>query len=97
MAGFSTNFIDGQTPVVASWLNDLNNVTYNLLGSGAAPTTRAQILANLGISGAVPAFGSTAARPVTPGTGFFYLDTTLGIPIWYSNLGHWINAAGVQV
>lgn len=47
----------------------------------------------------VIATGSTASRPTSPANGFFYLDTTLGIPIWAlstSGTG-WINAAGFAV
>jgi hypothetical protein len=43
--------------------------------------------------------GSTALRPASPANGLFYLDTTLGIPIWAlstSGTG-WINAAGFAV
>jgi hypothetical protein len=98
MAGANTTFTDQVTPVVASWLNDVNNVIYNLLGSGTlAPTTRAQILANLGISSGAPLYGTTAARPVGAAPGTFYLDTTLGIPIWRSAVSTWINSAGVTV
>ena len=54
MTANSKTYTDLQgPPVFAGWLNDSNNVTYNLLGdtSGTAPTSRAQIIANLGISG----------------------------------------------
>jgi hypothetical protein len=40
----STNFIDNQTIIVASWLNDVNNMTYNgvvLNGILNGPTTLA--------------------------------------------------------
>lgn len=49
-----TVYIDYSTPAVnAAWLNDINKVVYRLLGTsagpgGAAPTTVAQIVANLG-------------------------------------------------
>ena len=34
----STNFIDSQTPVVAAWLNDVNNFVYNNVPpSGSRP------------------------------------------------------------
>ena len=98
MAGANTTFVDQVTPVVASWLNDVNNTVYNLLGNGtAAPTTRAQIVANLGISGGLPLYGNTASRPASPAIGTFYFDTTLAIPIWRSAVGTWVNAAGVVV
>lgn len=40
--------------------------------------------------------GTTAARPVTPTQGTMYIDTTLGLPIWYLGV-IWIDAAGVSV
>ena len=43
--------------------------------------------------------GTTAQRPASQIDGTFYLDTTLGMPIWAlatSGTG-WINAAGVAV
>jgi hypothetical protein len=49
-----TTFVDNSTPlIVAGWLNDINVAVYRALGStglpgGAAPTTAAQVLANLG-------------------------------------------------
>jgi hypothetical protein len=49
----STNFVDlsPATPIVAAWLNDVNKATYNAIGDGTlAPTTHAQVLANLGLS-----------------------------------------------
>ena len=51
--GNSTNYVNNQTVVQAGWLNDVNNVTYNLLGdgSGNAPTTATEIKNNLGITG----------------------------------------------
>jgi hypothetical protein len=37
--------------------------------------------------------GTTSARPVGQPVGFMYFDTTLGIPIWYTDTG-WVNATG---
>ena len=114
-----TTFVDySSTSVVnAAWLNDINSVVYHLLGqysgtpgTGVAPTTRAQLLANLGLS--APQSGTTAQRPTTltnPAAyvGMQYLDFTLGngtttaMPIWCSNITGttvtWTNAAGVAV
>lgn len=45
-------------------------------------------------------FGTTAQRPTSPVISQPYLDTTLGIPIWCSQVSptvKWIDAAGVQV
>jgi len=48
----STNFTDGQTPLQASWFNDVNSVIYHLLSTnGVIPSSTAQIRANLGLSG----------------------------------------------
>jgi hypothetical protein len=53
-----------QTPVTASWLNDINVTVYQALGAGGvAPTTAAQVLTNLGLS---------------PGTGASLIGTSLG-------------------
>lgn len=40
--------------------------------------------------------GTTGARPPSPVTGQYYLDTTLGKPIWYL-AGAWIDATGIPV
>lgn len=46
-----TTFVDQSTVIVASWLNDVNDTVYQALGTGGvAPTTPAQVRANLGIS-----------------------------------------------
>ena len=47
----NTTYIDGSaaTPIIASWLNDVNKTTYAALGSGGvAPTTPDQVKANIG-------------------------------------------------
>jgi hypothetical protein len=45
-----------------------------------------------------PDFGSTAARPVSQlAVGQTYFDVTLGIPIWWSAGGMWVDAVGVPV
>lgn len=42
--------------------------------------------------------GATAQRPATLlWTGRFYFDATLGIPIWYTTGGVWVNSAGAPV
>lgn len=44
--------------------------------------------------------GTTAARPASPGLYQPYFDTTLGQPIWCSQITPsiiWVNAAGVAV
>ena len=61
--GNSTNFVFQVTVIPSPWANDVNSVIYNLLGpaNGNAPTTRAQIIANLGISG-----GGTVTHSLGP-------------------------------
>lgn len=47
-------FIDQQTVIPTTWAQDINNVTYNLLGNGTAvPTSRAALISNLGVLAAV--------------------------------------------
>lgn len=46
----NTFFIDQQTPVVASWLNDINNTVYKLLSvNGSAPASASDIVNALGV------------------------------------------------
>lgn len=47
------------------------------------------------LAAAAPLSGSTSSRPVTPATGTYYFDTTLGQPIWYSGTG-WVDATGAD-
>ena len=108
-----TTFVDYSSASVvnAAWLNDINSVVYRLLGqysgtpgTGVAPTTRAQLLANLGLT---PQSGTTTQRPTTLTNPAAYVDFTLGngtttaMPIWCSNITGttvtWTNAAGVSV
>ena len=47
----STNFINQQTVIQSSWLNDVNNSVYSAIGNGtAAPTSPSQVKTNLGIT-----------------------------------------------
>ena len=47
----NTTFVDGTTTIVSSWLNDVNDVVYDVLGDGTnVPTTTAQIKTNLAIN-----------------------------------------------
>lgn len=55
----NTTFVDAQTPVVAAWLNDVNDVIYDVLGDGTnAPTTAEEVKTNLGI----PTLGTMASQ-----------------------------------
>lgn len=59
----STTFVDYVTPVPANWLNDVNNAIYSAIGNGTvAPTTPAQVVTNLGLTG-------TSITYTPPGTG----------------------------
>jgi len=50
MAGTNTTFVDGETLIVASWMNDINDVAYDVLGNGTAvPTTAAILKTNIGL------------------------------------------------
>lgn len=71
-----TNFIDSQTPVVASWLNDVNDAVYSAIGNGTtAPTTHAEVLANIGaapssfVSNLAASSGSSLVGNIASGTG----------------------------
>jgi hypothetical protein len=45
----NTTFIDNTTVIYSSWLNDINNVTYNLLGNGTVvPTTKSGLVTSIG-------------------------------------------------
>ena len=47
----NTTFVDGTTTIVSSWLNDVNDVVYDVLGDGTnVPTTTTQIKTNLAIN-----------------------------------------------
>ena len=68
----STVYIDysPQTPIRASWLNDVNVTVYQALGAGGiAPTTAAQVIANLGIPTLTQLAASNGATLVGSGTG----------------------------
>lgn len=84
----STTFIDQQTIIYASWLNDVNNAVYN--GIFAAPTiTPDNIVCNGTVSGTgfTSLVSNVFASPnpignVTPNTGAFTtLTSTVGIAV----------------
>ena len=87
----STTFVDNSTVVIASWLNDVNSVVYNLLGNGTIiPASKPALLASINApsidvtvqrttaTGAaiIPA-GTTAQRDVTPLQGFLRYNATI--------------------
>jgi hypothetical protein len=45
----STTFVNNQTVIYADWLNDVNSVSYNILGNGTTiPATKTAAMTNLG-------------------------------------------------
>jgi hypothetical protein len=45
----STTFVNQQTVIQADWLNDVNSVTYNLIGNGTTiPATKSALLTSIG-------------------------------------------------
>jgi hypothetical protein len=91
-----TTFSDFSTVILASWLQDVNNLVYRgIANGGAVPVTPAQVLTALGLNSG----GTTAGRPATPFLYQSYFDTVLGQPVWCSQVSPaiWVNAAGVAV
>lgn len=80
-------YVDLQGPPVdAAWLNDVDNLTYGLLGTGgAASTTTAEILTALGIANyaGYPATAAEIAAGIVP-TYLFYLP---GVTLRYGAKG----------
>jgi len=63
----NTVFVDQSTIVVAAWLNDINNVVYNLLGNGTiVPATVAALRTNIGLG--TMATQNASAVAITGGT-----------------------------
>lgn len=57
-----TTFVDQQTVVFAAWLNDVNIAVYRAIGTGfggLAPTTPAEVRANLGLTAVNPISGAS--------------------------------------
>lgn len=69
----STNFVDQQTVVVASWLNDVNDAVYSAIGNGTnAPSSPADVRTNLGIN--------TTGTAILKGNGSGgFANTTSGV------------------
>ena len=67
-----TVFTDQVTPIVATWLNDVNKTTYEALGTGGvAPTTAANVVSNLNLVTNTALATSSAAS----GVGFIQAGT----------------------
>ena len=73
----STTFVDQVTPIVASWLNDVNTVTYTT--TPAIQTTLATTVVTKDSSTGAAALpsGTTAQRSATPFAGWARYNTTL--------------------
>lgn len=70
----NTTFTDNSTPIVASWLNPVNTSVYSAIGTGTtAPSTPAEVVANLGVLTTAVATATyaplTSAPLVTPNLG----------------------------
>lgn len=81
-------------------------VSVSLRGNQSSPLTWAQVdnnflnLANAANAVVQPSGGITASRPSMPILYQYYFDTTLGFPVWCSQIVPsivWVNAAGVVV
>lgn len=74
----NTVFTDHSTLIVASWLNDVNGVVYNVLGNGTSvPTSAAQIKSNLGIVDVPAQGGNTNKLLTTDGTNLSWTFISL--------------------
>jgi hypothetical protein len=63
----NTNFINQSTVVVADWLNDVNDVVYDVLGNGTVvPTTKTALKTNLALQNVDNT--SDANKPVSTAT-----------------------------
>lgn len=73
----NTTFVNNVTIIVADWLNDVNDVVYDVLGDGInAPTTAAEVKANLGITDIPTQAGESGKFLTTNGlaTNWGYID-----------------------
>ena len=62
----NTTFTSHLTVIEANWLQDVNNVVYNVLGNGTtAPTTGAAVMTNIGAL--TPAVAADTYFPKTGG------------------------------
>lgn len=88
----STNFVDQQTVVVASWLNDVNTTVYDVLGDGTNPPANiSEVKTNLGLGTAADkntsyfataAQGAKADSAVQPAAIANMLETTdIGVTV----------------
>lgn len=90
----STNYVDfNPPPVVAAWLNDVNTITYNLLGNGVTiPANRVALMQNLG---AVSIADLADLATTTKGAG--YVGYGLGVAYGAGTLGRSFQRAPTSV
>lgn len=73
----STTFVDGTTPVIASWLNDVNTVTYTTVPAHTNTLNSGVVLKDSSTGAAALPAGTTAQRPSVLSLGQFRYNTTL--------------------
>ena len=73
----STTFVDGTTPVVASWLNDVNTSTYTTVPAHTTTLASGVVLKDSTTGAAAMPAGTTAQRPASLSLGQFRYNTTL--------------------
>ena len=73
----STTFVDGTTPVVASWLNDVNTATYNTVPAHTTTLASGVVLKDTNTGAATIPYGTTAQRPAGALGQFRYNTNTL--------------------
>lgn len=88
-------FIDGSDKV--GILNTSPTTPLDVNGIIRARVTSDQVAAAGGDTATTKDYvnlhGATGSRPITPGTGQRYFDTTLGKPVWYDGT-NWVDATG---
>lgn len=76
----STTFVNQQTVIQADWLNDVNSVTYNLIGNGTTiPATKPALLTSIGALGSannLSDIGNAATARTNLGVTASGADTT---------------------
>ena len=73
----STTFVDGTTPVIASWLNDVNTSTYTTVPAHTTTLASGVVLKDSTTGAAAMPAGTTAQRPASLSLGQFRYNTTL--------------------
>jgi len=73
----STTFVDQQTPIVASWLNDVNTSTYTSVPAIQTTLATTVVTKDSSVGAAALPSGTTAQRSTTPFAGWARYNTTL--------------------